>query len=165
MPIRCPQDPQGHYFRTHCSGFRKNCTIFEHNCSKMPSGTFDFGPSSPLKFSQQIKKSNQGYPRDVWLVPRPPPLEVPNNTSQKTCHSRKVPSIWLPSGRQHLIIYHFISNKTQRDATQHNTTPHPTLSFDLWGAFQRRVSGEVTPPPWGVGGSEERKKRRKGERK
>ena len=69
MPTRCPQDPQGHHFQQNCLGFRDSFAIFVHNCSKIPSGIFDFGPSLLLKFSQ-LNKSNQGCPRDVWLVPR-----------------------------------------------------------------------------------------------
>ena len=67
-------------------------------------------------------------------------FEVTKNAPQQESAKHMAPK-WKPTSD------HFISNKTQRDATQHNTNPPQTLSLALGGAFQRRVRGMVNLPP------------------
>ena len=91
-------------------------------------------------------------------LPRGSEQHVAKNAPQQGSAKHMAPKCKPTSG-------HFVSNKEQRDATQHNTTPRLDTLLGLTGGISKQVTGGGKPPLWGAGGSEERKKRRKEERK
>jgi len=97
----------------------------------------------------------------VRLVPRVPPSpprgseqQVAKNAPQQDGAKHMAPK-WKPTSD------HFMSNKTQRDATRHNTTPHPDTLLRLRGGISTQGKGGGKPLLLGSARKEERAKERK----